>query len=137
MRLLLVIFLLFALPAYAQEGERDISTPVQAKSVTLRVLNKITARTSIISVKIGSRVKFGNLEIKAHFCEISPPSEPPEAKALLEIWEKTLPRYRTKLEDKPTVIRKTIFTGWMFKSSPALSTLEHPVYDVTVHDCMV
>ena len=28
-----------------------------------------------------------------------------------------------------------IFSGWMFKSSPALSALEHPVYDVGVLDC--
>ena len=29
-----------------------------------------------------------------------------------------------------------IFNGWMFASSPALSALEHPVYDVWVLDCL-
>ncbi|MEL6363320.1 MAG: DUF2155 domain-containing protein [Pseudomonadota bacterium] len=29
----------------------------------------------------------------------------------------------------------TVFTGWMFASSPALNPLEHPVYDVWVIDC--
>ena len=29
----------------------------------------------------------------------------------------------------------TLFSGWMFASSPALSALEHPVYDVWVIDC--
>ena len=28
-----------------------------------------------------------------------------------------------------------LFTGWMFASSPALSAVEHPVYDVWVIDC--
>jgi hypothetical protein len=28
-----------------------------------------------------------------------------------------------------------IFSGWMFASSPALSALQHPVYDVWVIDC--
>jgi hypothetical protein len=28
-----------------------------------------------------------------------------------------------------------IFSGWMFAQSPALSALEHPVYDIWVVDC--
>jgi hypothetical protein len=30
---------------------------------------------------------------------------------------------------------KRLFSGWMFASSPALSALEHPVYDVWAVDC--
>jgi hypothetical protein len=30
---------------------------------------------------------------------------------------------------------EALFSGWMFASSPALSALEHPVYDVWVIDC--
>jgi hypothetical protein len=29
-----------------------------------------------------------------------------------------------------------LFSGWMFASSPALSALEHPIYDVVVVDCV-
>ena len=29
----------------------------------------------------------------------------------------------------------TVFSGWMFASSPAVSALEHPVYDVTLLAC--
>ena len=29
----------------------------------------------------------------------------------------------------------TRFSGWMFASSPALSAMEHPVYDLWVLDC--
>jgi hypothetical protein len=28
-----------------------------------------------------------------------------------------------------------VFTGWMFASSPSVSAMEHPVYDVWVIDC--
>ena len=31
--------------------------------------------------------------------------------------------------------RQQFFAGWMFASSPALSALEHSVYDVWVIDC--
>ena len=37
-----------------------------------------------------------------------------------------------KPDEKP-VLR---FSGWMFASSPALSALEHPVYDLIVLDCL-
>ena len=90
----------------------------------LRGLNKITARTSEVRVKSGAVSSFGNLEITLHDCRKSLPSEKPEAKALLEIWENKLPTGKEK-----------IFLGWMFMSSPSLSTLEHPVYDITVQGC--
>ena len=35
--------------------------------------------------------------------------------------------------DEKPVLR---FSGWMFASSPALSALEHPVYDLIVLDCV-
>ena len=37
-----------------------------------------------------------------------------------------------KVNEEP----KTVFSGWMFASSPAVSALEHPVYDIWVLDCM-
>ena len=54
----------------------------------------------------------------------APPEEPPESAVFLEIMEKR--------PDEPVT---ALFTGWMFSSSPALSALEHPVYDVWVLEC--
>lgn len=28
-----------------------------------------------------------------------------------------------------------VFSGWLFKESPSLNVVEHPVYDVWVKDC--
>ena len=36
---------------------------------------------------------------------------------------------------KPDERPVRLFSGWMFASSPALSALEHPVYDVWVIGC--
>ena len=30
---------------------------------------------------------------------------------------------------------KRVFSGWLFKESPSLNVVEHPVYDVWVKDC--
>jgi hypothetical protein len=92
----------------------------------LQGLDKTTARISTVEAPIDQSVKFGVLRITARACIKRPPEEPPETSAFLEIDE-----VRPGAEDKP----QRLFSGWMFKSSPALSALEHPVYDVGVLDC--
>ncbi|MEL0323730.1 MAG: DUF2155 domain-containing protein [Rhodospirillales bacterium] len=87
-------------------------------------LDKITARVSEIRVMNGQSSQFGGLIIKVSTCYNRPPEEPPEAAAFLEITDA-----KTSSED-------LIFQGWMFASSPAISPLEHPVYDVRVLRCV-
>jgi hypothetical protein len=93
-------------------------------SITLRGLNKVTARSSTIEGPIGTVMRFGNLEMVASRCWQSPPEEQPENAALLEISEL-----------KPKQSPERIFAGWMFSSSPGLSALQHAVYDITVVSC--
>ena len=90
----------------------------------LQGLDKVTARVSTIEAPVGQTVSFGTLEIIARSCDKRPPEERPESAAFLDIWEIR--------PGEPTV---SLFRGWMFASSPALSALEHPVYDVWVVDC--
>jgi hypothetical protein len=103
------------------------SSPANAAMVAiLQGLDKTTARISTIEAPIGQSVQFGVLRIVVRACIKRPPEEPPETSAFLEIDE-----VRPGDEGKP----QRLFSGWMFKSSPALSALEHPVYDVGVLDC--
>ena len=71
-------------------------------------------------------MKFGTLTILVHACKKRPPEEPPESAAFLEIDEKRPGDTQTR----------RVFSGWMFASSPALSAMEHPVYDINVLDCI-
>lgn len=96
----------------------------ELNAIRLQGLNKVTARISTLEAPLGIVMRFGNLEIIAKRCWKSPPEEEPENAAFLEIREL-----------KPGEGPQTIFNGWMFSSSPALSGLEHPVYDVTVLAC--
>ncbi len=93
--------------------------------VKLRSLDKVTARTMTFEARVGSTVKFGQLYIKVQACRKASPIESPESAAFLQIWEVTL---QEKAE--------WIFSGWMFASSPGLSSMDHPVYDVWVIDCL-
>lgn len=98
--------------------------PNEYDTVILQALDKVTGRTSKFSAIVGTPAGFGNLEIIAHRCWQSNPEDRPENAALLEIRE-------IKAEETPVVV----FMGWMFSSSPGLSGLEHPVYDMTVLSC--
>jgi hypothetical protein len=90
----------------------------------LQGLDKVTARVSSFDAPLDKPVHFGTLEIIPHACFKRPPEEPPENAAFLEI-----------REIKPGEAPAELFTGWMFSTSPALSSLEHPVYDIWVVDC--
>lgn len=94
----------------------------------LQGLDKVTARVSPVEAPIGLATRFGRLEIIARTCLKTPPTEAPESAVFLEITE--LPPRSD--QDAPPV---EVFTGWMFASTPGLSALEHPVYDVWVVDC--
>jgi len=90
----------------------------------LQGLDKITARTSTFMARVGETTRFGQLEVTLRSCRKAPPIEPPESAAFLDIRE-------LRPDEGPV----DLFRGWMFASSPALSAMEHPVYDVWVVDC--
>lgn len=90
----------------------------------LQALDKILGRTSTLQVPVGKSIGFGTLEVAVRACRNRPPEEPPDAIAFLEI------------DDQPVgEPRRRVFSGWMFASSPAVSALEHPVYDIWVKAC--
>ena len=103
---------------------KDVKEINKANVVVLQALNKITAKSYRYEVKIGDSIKFERLIVEPLFCWKSSPADIPENKVLLKITENKL----DKTKDE-------IFYGWMFSSSPSISSMEHPMYDITVVDC--
>lgn len=116
--LLLTAGLFFTSPAYAVMEDYP--------SVKLQGLDKSVGRTITFEATVGSTIQYGPLFIKIHACRKAPPIEKPESAAFLQIWE--VPPGAEKSE--------WVFSGWMFASSPALSAMDHPVYDIWVLDCL-
>ncbi len=87
-------------------------------------MDKVTARISTFDAPIGKTIRFGTLEIVVRICIKRPMEELPESAIYVEIRE---------LRDGAAPV--ALFKGWMMASSPALSAMEHPVYDVWVIDC--
>jgi hypothetical protein len=91
----------------------------------LRWLDKSTARVATVEVPVNQSVRIESLELIVRACVERPPVEPPESAAFLDI-----------AEVRPGEPTAEVFRGWMFASSPALSAMEHPIYDVWVLDCI-
>jgi hypothetical protein len=102
----------------------DQSDMISEPIAVLQGLDKITARVSEIEAPVGKTVHFGSLAITVRDCEKNPPEDRPESAAFLQIDEV-----------RPGEDSVRWFSGWMFAQSPALSSLENPVYDVILLDC--
>jgi len=92
----------------------------------LQAINKITARNTKIKTNVNSVVNFGNLTLYVRSCWAAPLEEKPENKVLLQIKDQ-------KPGEKS---EEMAFSGWMLSSSPGLSPLEHPVYDIELLECV-
>lgn len=117
-------------PAEPTELTSPIFEPEQAsftpRKIIIRVLNKVTAQAKLISFKANETGKVGQLQITAITCQKSAERSQTDYAGLLDIAE--LPATD---KDKP----KPLFRGWMYASSPSITALEHPVYDVTMVNC--
>lgn len=97
---------------------------VETHYIRLRALDKITARITEVEAPLGEDVRFGTLSIRGRYCRSTPPEEKPESYAFLRI------------DDiKVNGDREKVYEGWMIASSPAITALEHAVYDVWVIGC--
>ena len=108
--------------------KRDIkeSKKDNIKFVNLIGLDKITAKTIPIKIKLGETTKFGLLEIKALKCGISSNSKTKDnSVAYLQV--------RDISENQNEKV--FIFNGWTFSSNPSLAPIDHAIYDIWLVSC--
>ena len=108
----------------AQTATVQARTMESYSTAVLRLLDKGTARVEQVEVSISNPIMFGRLQIDLRSCQQTPPEEEPESAAYLVI-----------SAIRPGLPEDVLFRGWMFASNPALSALEHPLYDVWVIAC--
>jgi len=140
--------------AASVEDEEDLEEEIvptqkrtyqQKDTVIVRALDKITGRSTDFEMKLGEPKVYGSLRIDLQTCYQTPPEEPPESAAFLQITSATSKQVQTMAEPRDLTEEEIIaseaedadirFSGWMFASSPGLSALEHPVYDIWVIAC--
>ena len=92
----------------------------------LKALNKVSAQVAQFEVPVDELLVFGTLRVVVRSCLQQDPEEGPERMAYIEIDDY-----------KPRVQRtEPVFRGWMLATSPAVSALDHPVYDLWLEDCV-
>ncbi len=115
-----------ALLCLAAPPARDAAAQdwVARQGAELQVLDKVTARISVLRAGVGQTAQYGTLTILVRACNARPPDEVPDAAAFLEM-----------TDSRRAAGAERVFRGWMFANAPGVSMLEHPVYDVRVLDC--
>lgn len=130
MRRLLTLSAILALPVMVSAA--TVEPNLMGEAVQLRALDKVTARTFDYTVPIGESLDFGSLTIHAKHCEKTPPTSLPETYAFLQVDDRRL------MEDgSEDAEGARLFSGWMYGSRPAVSALDHRVYDIWVIGCVV
>jgi hypothetical protein len=110
--------------------ESKYGTPVKDRVGTLGLLNKRNNIEQDLVMKPGEAKRVGNVVVRLVTCERTLPwEEPPETGAFAQVY----------VEERSTTSEPLawhrVFSGWLFKNSPSLNVVEHPVYDVWVKDC--
>ena len=115
-----IIFLFFSLFMFSFK-----SFAADLNLVEVKILDKVSSKTSQLSLNMGEETKFENLIIKILKCKNSEFDDNPEVTAYMQVQDITL-----KNNDKVFV-----FNGWTFSSSPSITLFDHPVYDIWLIKC--
>jgi len=125
----LILFLLFSTHSFSIDVSSITEPKILWKNninfVELKILDKVSSKTSELSLNIEKETKFENLIIKVLKCKNSEFDDNPEVTAYMQVQDVTL-----KNNDQVFV-----FNGWTFSSSPSISLFDHPVYDIWLIKC--
>ena len=114
----LIKIFLISLLSFSSFGET-----IQKKYASFSLLNKTTNKVSTKKILVNSNVNWETLNIEVLYCSSTPPTEVPEDYVLIDV-------YDMLNEEKINIYR-----GWMISSSPDVTPLEHPIYDLWLLDC--
>tara|TARA_B100001059_G_C17624130_1_gene471042 strand:+ start:169 stop:576 length:408 start_codon:yes stop_codon:yes gene_type:complete len=101
------------------------SDDLEGNFIEIKILDKVSSKSSLVKLKIGEEKKFKNLLIKSTKCKNSEFDDNPEITAYLQVEDLTN-------RDNDEVY---IFNGWTFLSSPTINPFDHPVYDIWLTKC--
>ena len=96
---------------------------IEKKYASFKLLNKTTNKVSTKEIMVSSKISWETLNIEVLYCGSTPPTEIPEDYVLIDVYD-TINNENTN-----------IYKGWMISSSPDVTPLENPIYDLWLVDC--
>ena len=101
------------------------TTPMAERVAVIGLINKRNGISRDLTLRPGQAVRDNDIIIRLRACETTAPHEPQQLTgAFVQI----------DPADRQGTFRR-IFSGWLYKESPSLNVVEHPVYDVWVKSC--
>ena len=102
-----------------------VETPMADRVAVIGLLNKRNGEERDLTLKPGQAVRSGDVVVRLRACETSAPWEAePLTGAFVQV----------DVQDRDTRWHR-IFSGWLYKESPSLNVVEHPIYDVWPKSC--
>ena len=123
--LISILLLNFCFFLFLDKSNSEDNQSFSGKFLEIKILDKVSSKTSTVELKIGKEIKFKNLLIKSLKCENSKFDDNPEITAYIQVIDKT----NTNNDEV------FVFNGWAFSSSPSLKPFDHPVYDIWLMSC--
>ena len=96
---------------------------IEKKYASFKLLNKTTNKVSTKDILVSSKISWETLNIEVLYCGSTPPTEIPEDYVLIDVYD-TINNENTN-----------IYKGWMISSSPDVTSLQNPIYDLWLVDC--
>ena len=122
LKLFIILIFIFYTP---NVNPLENSESLEGKFIEIQILDKVSSKNNVLTIKIGEEQKFKNLLIKSLKCKNSEFDDNPEIIAYLQVKDLT-----NKNNDEVF-----IFNGWTFSSSPTVRPFDHPVYDIWLTKC--
>ncbi|WP_242447526.1 DUF2155 domain-containing protein [Aurantiacibacter aquimixticola] len=114
-------------PAIAVDG---IGTPMGERVATLGLINKRNNLSRDIEIRPGESQRFDDVIVRLYACERTAPwEEIQQTGGFVQVFVNERP------EGQDDRLWNRVFSGWLFKESPSLNVVEHPIYDVWLKDC--
>ena len=123
--LISILLLNFCFFLFLDKSNSENNQSFSGKFLEIKILDKVSSKTSTVELKIGKEIEFKNLLIKSLKCENSKFDDNPEITAYIQVIDKT----NTNNDEV------FVFNGWAFSSSPSLKPFDHPVYDIWLTSC--
>jgi hypothetical protein len=110
--------------ASTANGEGGV-TPMAQRVAVLGILNKRNGIVQNVALHPGQSIRWKDVIVRLRACEATAPWED----------EKLTGAFVQLDVQQPDRRWSRVFSGWLYKESPSLNVVEHPVYDVWPKSC--
>ncbi len=101
------------------------TTPMNERTAVIGLLNKRNGLSRDLTMKPGQAIRAGDVIVRLRACETAAP---------WEVQRLTGAFVQVDVRNPQGQFQR-VFSGWLYKETPSLNVVEHPIYDVWPKSC--